>query len=83
MSDYTEERVSSSVMRICSIGGCITFIVIRRHKPGNERVIQRWGRVKRSNLQFQSDLWCDSFSKVGNVRRALLLVDGFVGKVLD
>ena len=33
--------------------------------------------------QFQSDLGCDPLSEIGNVYRSLLLIDGFVGKVLD
>jgi len=39
--------------------------------------------AKCSNSQFQSDLRCDSFGKIRHVCRALLLVDGFVGKIFN
>ena len=37
----------------------------------------------KSGLQFESNLRCDSLSKVGNVCGSLLLIDVFVGKVFD
>ena len=39
--------------------------------------------AKCSNLQFQSDLRCNSFGKIWYVCSALLLIDGLVGEVFD